>query len=264
VRPDARLAPDPRANTSELGPLGLQQADAPAAKLTAGTHAGEWAASAHASARVNCSDCHGAADVWVARPKHAACQRCHESEAKGFLSGMHGMRLADGLTPELSPMTPAQARLPMQPLAAHRELGCQSCHGAHAYDRQHAATDACLDCHADDHSKAYRSSPHADLLAADLAGRAPPGTGVSCATCHLPRQSDGTVQHNQNDNLRPNEKMVRGVCLHCHGLEFTLDALADAELVKANFRGRPVQHVRSLDMIRAQLAGRNRGAADKP
>ena len=47
------------------------------------------------------------------------------------------------------------------------------------------------------------------------------------------------VTHNQNDNLRPNEKMVRSVCGNCHGLQFTLDALADPALVERNFKGRP-------------------------
>jgi hypothetical protein len=56
------------------------------------------------------------------------------------------------------------------------------------------------------------------------------------------------VQHNQGDTLQPNEKMARPVCLQCHGLAFTLDALADPELVAGNFRGAPARHVRSIDM----------------
>jgi hypothetical protein len=57
------------------------------------------------------------------------------------------------------------------------------------------------------------------------------------------------VDHDQNDNLRPRDKMVRSVCLACHGLGFTLDALADAELVDRNFNGRPSVHVPTLDMV---------------
>ncbi len=62
------------------------------------------------------------------------------------------------------------------------------------------------------------------------------------------------VQHNQNDNLRPNEKMLRGVCSQCHGVGFALDALADRGLIQTNFAGRPSRHVESLDLIAAKLA----------
>jgi hypothetical protein len=60
------------------------------------------------------------------------------------------------------------------------------------------------------------------------------------------------VDHGQNDNLRPNEKMIRSVCLPCHGLGFTLDALADRTLIDANFAGKPRGHVRSLQMVGAR------------
>ena len=42
----------------------------------------------------------------------------------------------------------------------------------------------------------------------------------------------GTIftSHNQNDGLRSNEKMIRPVCLDCHGLGFAIDALADDDL----------------------------------
>ena len=61
------------------------------------------------------------------------------------------------------------------------------------------------------------------------------------------------VQHNQNDNLRPNEKMLRSVCLNCHGLGFSIDALADPALVARNFQGQPSRHIRSLDMVAERL-----------
>jgi hypothetical protein len=175
----------------------------------------------------------------------------------GFLAGKHGMRLARGLTP----MTPAQARLPMNPDAAHRELSCTSCHGAHEFDTRRAAVDACLSCHDDDHSQAYLDSSHFKLWEAERNGTATKGQGVSCATCHLPRETHGAgetarvrVQHNQNANLRPNEKMIRSVCMECHGLAFSLDALADAALVKTNFIGLPARHVESVDLaLRRQM-----------
>jgi hypothetical protein len=56
------------------------------------------------------------------------------------------------------------------------------------------------------------------------------------------------VQHNQNANLRPNEKMIREVCMNCHGLGFSIDALADSALIEANFRGRPARHIDSIEM----------------
>jgi DNA-binding transcriptional LysR family regulator len=67
-----------------------------------------------------------------------------------------------------------------------------------------------MGCHNDSHTRNYRDSPHFALWQAEIAGEVPAGRGVSCATCHLPRESHkaakGTrvlVQHNQNLNLRP-------------------------------------------------------------
>ena len=45
--------------------------------------------------------------------------------------------------------------------------------------------------------------------------------------------------------------MIRPACLHCHGLGFTLDALADPALIKNNFRGQPAVHVQSMDLAEA-------------
>src|SRR5439155_989461 len=56
-----------------------------------------------------------------------------------------------------------------------------------------------------------------------------------------------SVQHNQNANLRPNDKMIRSVCRHCHGLRFSIDALADPALVGNNFRGQASHHIASID-----------------
>jgi hypothetical protein len=79
---------------------------------------------------------------------------------------------------------------------------------------------------------------------------------VTCATCHLPRgpDDDGNlwVNHNQNDNLRPNEKMIRTACGTCHGLPFAIDALADPKLISRNFSGQPLLHVKSVDFALAR------------
>jgi predicted CXXCH cytochrome family protein len=206
----------------------------------------DWETTRHARAGVNCTGCHAVEKAgWSDTVSHASCAECHSEETAGFLAGKHGMRLAQGL----SPMKPSMARQPMKPASAHLELSCVSCHGAHRFDSRRAAVDACLDCHNDEHSLAYKSSPHFELWSDD--DRA--GTGVSCATCHLPREEgavDGVtrvfVQHNQNANLRPNEKMVRDVCLKCHGLGFTLNALADPALIRSNFQGRPTISLETL------------------
>jgi hypothetical protein len=237
--------------------LTAEQYDAPGDTQVDGKVLQDWLATAHAKAGVNCTDCHNVEDAvtrekrWSDKLDHNSCTRCHQEEVGGFLAGKHGMRLAQNL----SPMTPAQARLSMKPKAAHRELSCVSCHGAHEFNSRAAAVDACLSCHDDDHSRAYKSSKHFALWFNETSGEAPAGSGVSCATCHLPREKTERggklavrVQHNQNANLRPNEKMIRSVCLECHGLEFSLDALADVALIRTNFIGRPARHIESIDL----------------
>lgn len=213
----------------------------------------EWLETAHARSGVNCSGCHqDAKGVWRDKPGPDSCKGCHDAELKGFLAGKHGMRLVQNM----APMHPGDARLPMQQDAHDRSLGCTSCHAAHRFDTRHAAVEGCLSCHADEHSLAYKRSSHYTLWQRELAGAAPPGSGVSCASCHLPRIEFSTpddvkrilVQHNQNDGLRPNEKMIRPVCQSCHGLPFSIDALADPALMQRNFAGPPKARVKSIDM----------------
>jgi hypothetical protein len=258
-------------------PLTRADADAPADKQTDTAAVDEWLATAHAKAGVSCSGCHvpgkkgpaqDAAEAWTAKPGHTVCRSCHAFEVKTFAQGKHGMRLAAGLMSSrsglwglfrdqpLTPMRPELARLPMSKAAHGHELGCTSCHSAHSFDTAgDAQVEACLGCHTDQHSKAYLGSPHHKLWQAERAGTAPKGSGVSCATCHLPRKSveDDSgldrvvVNHNQSDSLRPNAKMIRSVCANCHGLPFTLDALADPALALSNFTGRPTVHVPSID-----------------
>ncbi len=218
----------------------------------------DWLASAHAQAGVNCSGCHSpegpsGASKWSDQVSHTTCQTCHEQETAGWLRGKHGLRVAV----ELSPMTAGLARLEMRPESHHRQLNCVSCHTAHRFDTQQAAVSACLECHDDSHSRNYLDSPHHDLWTEALADPSLESTGVSCATCHLPRMQTGRadaptthVQHNQNWNLQPNERMIRTVCLQCHGLGFAIDALADPDLIQTNFQGTPSRHIESLDLVR--------------
>ena len=230
----------------------LSSSEVPAGLATDPKLTAAWAGSAHAGAGVGCADCHKGPEP--GRPAEASietCTGCHRLEAAGFLAGRHGMRLAAGL----QPMSPSEARLAMQPAAHSLTLGCGSCHDPHSVDVRRAAVDACLACHVDEHTEAYQDSPHFRLWQSELSGNGKPGSGVSCASCHLPRERRRVsgeervvVQHNQNSNLRPNEKMIREVCMECHSLAFSIDSLADSDLVRRNFAGQPVRHVPSIDM----------------
>jgi hypothetical protein len=257
MREIAAQLPEYPSSRYPLTALTAAQSDALATVQITQTVMNDWLASTHANAGVNCSACHAGADQskadWIAKPSQQVCSTCHQLEQKSFLLGKHGMRLAQGL----SPMTPEQARLPMQASAAHTELTCTTCHGAHRFDIKQAAVTACLGCHNDEHTLAYQTSPHAELWRKEIAGEAAAGSGVSCATCHMPRVAyryedydlkQVFVQHNQSDTLRPNEKMLRPVCMRCHGLGFATDALADTQLIQSNFNHAPSVHVLSIDM----------------
>jgi hypothetical protein len=248
--PDTRPTPHTLARTSAFAGRTPKPTvdDAPAGITLADDERRAFLASAHARADVGCTGCHAAGQTgWRDEVPTERCGACHDAERDSFFAGRHGMREATGL----GPMQVSTARLPMKPEAAHRTMGCTACHGGHAFDTRRAAVDACLGCHADRHSQSYAGSAHATLFAAD-----PTGTrGASCATCHLPRVRWGEevrVDHNQNDTLRPRDKMARPVCLDCHGLGFALDALADDALVTANFAGPPTRNRRGLDMVRAR------------
>jgi hypothetical protein len=233
-------------------PVSRTEADGPRGFALPNDELSAWEKSGPARGGVNCSGCHasGRGGELERRVSDARCGECHEAERAGFERGRHGMRAAA----KLAPLRVDEARLPMDARASHGTVGCTSCHGSHGFDTRRAAAEACLGCHADEHSRAYPSSPHGEAWLGGANGKA----SVSCAGCHMPRlEQDGVVRavHAQNDNLRPNEKMAREVCLSCHGLAFTLDALADTELVRGNFNGAPRRHVRSIEMAR-QHAGR--------
>ncbi|MEM9645991.1 MAG: cytochrome c3 family protein [Planctomycetota bacterium] len=240
--------------------------DAPSDKLTDPKVKADWLSSAHARALVNCSDCHGGSEQqesasdrkgesdWSDSVAMDRCDACHEKQVATFVRGRHGMRMDHGrLTLPLSPMRPEMARLKMHAGKSHQELDCSACHAGHRFDTAFAAMQACVGCHADEHSLAYASSSHAQLWEMELSGQGEAGTGVSCATCHLPRMDgdDGTwVNHDQNAGLRPNETMARDVCANCHGLEYSLSALADAELSANCYSTPPSRRIESLQMAK--------------
>jgi formate-dependent nitrite reductase cytochrome c552 subunit len=238
-------------------PLASKDADYPVTLSVDSQLISQWEATAHARSAVNCVDCHSAktaanvAGGWQDKPALQSCQQCHELEMKTYQLGKHGMRLAQ----DLSPLDTGIARQPMKQNIQDTQHDCMSCHASHDFDVRKAAVDACLGCHDDEHSNAYKTSPHYDIWQRVMSGSAPAEAGVSCATCHMPRlevkhqgQQRTLVQHNQNDNLRPNEKMIRDVCLACHGLGFVIDALADPALIANNFNGMPNKKIPSIAM----------------
>jgi len=234
-------------------PLLLEQADLKTKSNTAEITSA-WALSAHAQADVNCTNCHADGKMQFSSVEILEqCADCHSQQKESFTQGKHGMRLSSKLpesfAEQVGAMSPHLARVPMQ-ADASGELNCVSCHGAHEVDVQFAAVEACLSCHSDGHSLAYKESPHFNTW------KASPEEGVSCASCHLPRETHGeqiVVNHNQNHNLRPNEKMLP-VCLNCHGAEFSLAAMADKKLISQNFKHKPADKHETFDLIRDRIA----------
>lgn len=225
-------------------PLTKEQAEAPAEKLADQDAVDAWFSSAHSIAGVNCMDCHEDSRnepgvAWIENPSHKTCATCHDAENADFLKGKHGMRLS---VEGLSAMTPEMARLPMKEASYHESLSCNSCHGSHEYDREFASYQGCIQCHDDEHTQNYEKSKHFKAWKNEVAGTGAANTGVSCATCHMPTIKRGgqmIVNHNQNANLTPNEKMLRNTCMNCHGAEFAMSALADTDIIYSNFRGEP-------------------------
>lgn len=249
VNPQRNLASNDSNEHADSTSLHREDSDAPREHAANAAILDDWAETAHAAAGVNCRDCHAQTEneSWSDRVGMDTCDQCHSAQTKTFLAGRHGMRLAQAM----SPLTPEMARLPMHVDATHRQMNCNSCHADHRFDTRFAAVDACQQCHADAHSNAYIDSSHADLWQQELAGEIPQGSGVSCATCHLPRLRDGKsiwVNHDQNANLRPNETMAKEVCGNCHGLEFSLSSLADPSLVKRCFDESPSSRTKSVAM----------------
>ena len=265
---------DQRNANAEQKPLARSDMDAPTRFTKDESIVHAWETTAHAMAGVNCTDCHTASaekiagsdggtataerGAWTSMVDIRVCQKCHQDETSGFLSGLHGMRSQAGL----SPMSPSLARLPMNHDSLHRSLDCSSCHSGHEFDTRLAAVEACLKCHDDKHSREYSGSKHYQLWLGEIFGGAPAGSGVSCATCHMPRvegeaagfsSNSVRVIHNQSWNLAPIEKMVRSVCMNCHGLGFSLDALADSSLKDSCYEGAPHRKLKTVDMAESRF-----------
>ncbi len=223
----------------------------------------QWQGSLHAVNDVNCSSCHQdeKTQAFISHPTGESCQSCHEDVVDTFLLGKHGIRLLEGQ----SPLQPSMAQLPMRADALDKQMTCNSCHDVHTVNTLQASTDACLTCHSDTHSLNYKNSKHAELFAKDMALPRPSGESVSCATCHLPRQTMKTgqgsiihVNHNNTYTLLPRDRMVQEVCMNCHGVEYSYNSIFDDALVTANFDKAPTAEMQTFELIRALEARRTR------
>lgn len=214
----------------------------------------QWRNSLHAVSEVNCSSCHQNKETKniVQKPTYESCQSCHKPETETFLLGKHGIRLQEGMTP----LTPAIANIPMHAEAQDKVMNCNTCHDVHSVNTYTAAVDSCLTCHDDAHSRNYEKSQHANLFVSAGELPRPDAESVTCATCHLPRQTLGEtdtifVNHNNTYNLLPRDRMVKDVCMNCHGLEHSYNSIFDDEMVEANFDHPPTQKLETFDLIRA-------------
>ena len=150
---------------------------------------------------------------------------------------------------------------------AHRDQGCQTCHGMHAppalpQGKRVAGVgpQACLDCHTTD-----RSDSRVDLAAShpvgakvsDPHGALPlAGDRLACNTCHDPHSSDERL-------LRAD---VGALCVSCHAEEASvLGTDHDASLVSVAGRGEPCLSCHAIhgDRKTAHLVA-TRGAEENP
>lgn len=211
----------------------------------------QWQTSAHALAEVNCSSCHQNEETkkFVAKPTEESCKSCHEGNVDTFLLGKHGIRTLEGL----SPLTPAMAHLPMKDSSLDKQMNCNTCHNVHTVDTYQASVDSCLTCHSDNHSLNYKNSPHANIFREIGTLPRPNKDSVTCATCHLPRETSGDnvlVNHNNTYTLKPRDRMVKEVCMNCHGVEHAYNSIFDDELVEANFARPPTQKLSTFQLVR--------------
>ena len=211
----------------------------------------QWQTSAHALADVNCSSCHQQEETkaFIALPTEESCKSCHETSVDTFLLGKHGIRTLEGL----SPLTPAMAHLPMQEDALDKQMNCNTCHNVHTVNTYEAAVDSCLTCHSDNHSLNYKNSSHAKIFGEVGTLPRPDLDSVTCATCHLPREVSGDdvlVNHNNTYTLMPRDRMVKEVCMNCHGIEHAYNSIFDDELVEANFARPPNRELLTFKLVR--------------
>ena len=256
ILPNVATATDASPDSSALGDVSEADLD---------EIVGLWEGSAHALNDINCSSCHNDRETkeFVANPDQESCRTCHEQSVETFLLGKHGIRLLEGQ----QPLQPKMARIKMHEEAFDKQMNCNTCHDVHSVDTMQASVDSCLTCHNDTHSVNYKNSRHAELFEADKAKNLarPSNESVSCATCHMARHevekgdsSVTLVNHNNTYNLKPRDRMVKEVCMNCHGIEYSYNSIFDDELVEADFDKPPTMEHESFDLMRA-AEGRRKG-----
>lgn len=196
---------------------------------------------------LQCNKCHIDDTDKQVKPSVQACSKCHDSEVSEFKISRHGMRYAAKMGPIKKTIIRSEMNLPSD-MFLH---DCNLCHKEHEVSKPLV----CLDCHNDQHSKNYENSPHGGLHKKYLNGKIDENRDVTCITCHMYRleQSYGqennalVLTHNVNYNLRPNEKMIRPVCINCHSLQFAFDSLSDYSVILSNFSISPSKKVKTIE-----------------
>ena len=178
----------------------------------------QWEESAHAAAKVGCSDCHGSDHGSIEEGKAVVdtrvCGRCHEAALHQHVASRHGMGLHSGwgCTRNLSQRDPRECRFcheegstrPRSTVQCARflkqssemgeagcnrchnvETSCASCHGSHITDLKVVRDPGvCAKCHmGPDHPQweMWQTSQHGTLYASAGAS-----VGPTCQGCHMP------------------------------------------------------------------------------
>ena len=153
---------------------------------------------------------------------------------------------------------------------ADKTLGCNTCHSAHKYDRQTAQVAACAGCHDDTHTRAYFGSPHHELFKREIGGQAPRGSGVSCATCHMPateaaRRATATRRSSSHTIRTTTCVQTKRWCAARlrplpRSAVLARRTRRHRKLIAKNFKGRPGVHVESIEWAKRRDEGACRGS----
>lgn len=185
-----------------------------------------------------CSDCH-TSEAPDRNISEDTCINCHNRQYEEFTKSKHGIRNSM----KLPPISSELIRHDIISESENFQHGCYSCHSEHKPDDRLS----CLNCHEDQHSLSYENSPHSALMVtSDNEGSF---NRVDCVTCHMMSNNNDerNITHNVDKTLNPNIKMVPSVCLQCHTLQFSIDSLADRNLIRNNFNRSPVGRVQTID-----------------
>ena len=178
----------------------------------------------------------------------SGCIECHSAQGSEFLDSKYGLSLK--LASKGRHILPEDNRAIF---ISHSHATCSGCHEYSRTSSSYDSIDICLSCHSDEHSLNYLNSKHYRFYK-NGKGEQAGLNAVSCAACHMPRveKKDGNLVrhslHNTGANLWPKEHMIQSVCIYCHNLQFSIDSMADADLRKKNFIGKPTKSIKSIKM----------------